>query len=367
MKNKKKRHIRTYAALLLCATVSMLLFLDDFVDFFLGVFAGFHQVDAEYAKNHYGDVSRIAGGISVLLILVFGVWIFFQIRKKIAKPIEQLAEGMQEVSRGNLQVRVPVNGDFEFEQIQESFNYMVEELDRAKQNEELMQKRNRELFAGIAHDLKTPMTMVLGYARLLEADIPKAERKKYLDTIIEQTEHTNTLLDSLLAYSKLENISYQLKKETKDIAECLRACVADFYPVLEKAQIQMELLLPDKQVEFEFDEVEMKRVFMNLLSNMVKHNPEGTSCIVELEEKRNVHDNETVIRIVVADNGPKIAADLQERLFDTFAVGDSSRNTKNGSGLGLAISKKIVERHNGTLLYVNELKPNYKGFVIELC
>lgn len=391
MKNKKRRKLRTYGTMLLCAFVCIFLFLEHFVDFFLGFFAGFYQavngvadaVDWEYAKTRYGTMSRIAGWITVILIIIIASLVYIQMKKKVAQPIEQLADGMRRVSQGDLAIRVPVNGDFEFEQMQESFNYMVEELDKAKQSRELMEQRNQQLYAGIAHDLKTPMTMIIGYAKVLEKnversleertkensdakqEIPPEDKLRYLKTIIEQTEHANALLDSLLAYSKLQNQSYHLQRERRDIAECLRTCVADYYPILEEAKIQMELLLPEGKVEFSFDEVEMKRVFANLLSNMVKHNPKGTACIIQLEEICTEADNK-VIRIVVADNGSKITEELQKILFDSFAVGDSSRNTKNGSGLGLSISKKIIERHDGEICYINDWKDGYKGFAINL-
>lgn len=368
MKNKGKRRIRSYVTMLFVVFICIVLFLNNFVDFFLGFFAGFYGVDSEYAKENFAGMSQIAGWVTLIILIIIALFFYRQIKRKVAQPIEQLADGMREVSQGNLDVRVPLNGDFEFEQIQESFNYMVEELDRANKNRELMEKRNQQLYSGIAHDLKTPMTMIIGYAKLLEREdaIAEEDRRKYLKTIIDQTEHTNALLDSLLAYTKLENSSYELKREKKDIVEFLRTCVADYYPILEEAQIQTELMLPENPMEFWFDEVEMKRVFTNLLSNMVKHNPKKTSCIIQLEEKSAPAEGGKFIEIVVADNGPKIPEDLQERLFDTFAVGDSSRNTKNGSGLGLSISKKIIERHGGELHYLNDWKEGYKGFKIKL-
>ena len=175
------------------------------------------------------------------------------------------------------------------------------------------------------------------------------------------------MLDSLLAYTKLENQSYQLKKKKQDIVECLRECVANYYPMLEEAEIQLELLLPEKEIICNFDNVEMKRVFTNLLANMVKHNPLKTACIIRLEEVCNEGDGEKKICIIVADNGPKIPCNLHSTIFDSFVVGDDSRNTKNGSGLGLSISKKIIERHSGKLFYINDWHDDYKCFMVELC
>ena len=368
MKNKKKRHLRSYIKVLFCICIGIAILLDDFVNFFLGFFAGFNDVDYEYAKANYEGVSQIAGWIAMVAAIFIGIIFYLRIKRKIAQPVELLAESMREVSQGNLDVRVPVDGDFEFGQMEESFNYMVEELEKAKHSRERQEQKNQRLYAGIAHDLKTPMTMIMGYAKILESgdQISQEDKNRYVKTIIEQTQHANALLDSLLAYSKLENQAYRLKREKKDIAECLRTCVADYYPVLEEAEIALELSIPEAPVEFYFDETEMKRVFINLLSNMVKHNPKRSACIIQLEEKAVSQNGEDIFRIVVADNGPKISEDLKEILFDTFAVGDSSRNTKNGSGLGLAVSKKIIERHAGKIYYVDTWKEGYKAFLIEM-
>ncbi len=171
-----------------------------------------------------------------------------------------------------------VDGEFEFGAMQNTFNEMAEELERAKRNKELQEKQNQQLYAGIAHDLKTPMTMILGYAKVLESkeDISREDKQKYLETIVKQTELANHLLDSLLAYARLGSSEYSMKPEEKDIAECLRTCVAEYYNHFEDAQIQIDLQIPEKQIPFPFDETEMKRVFYNLLSNMVKHNPPQT-------------------------------------------------------------------------------------------
>lgn len=102
------------------------------------------------------------------------------------------------------------------------------------------------------------------------------------------------------------------------------------------------------------------------MANVVKHNPIKISCIIQLEEVYDRKEDEKKIHIIIADNGPKIPEDLRDTMFDSFVVGDDSRNTKNGSGLGLSISKKIIERHGGSLYYINDWKDGYKCFRIDL-
>ena len=355
---------------LLAVCILLGFLLDNLKDFFIGFFAGWNEMsNIEDARIMYGNLGQMIGWIIIgTSLITIGVCCYKSLRRKVTEPIERLANNMNEVREGNLTIRTLVDGDFEIIDMQDAFNSMVEELENAKKIREMTEQKNQQLYAGIAHDLKTPMTMVLGYAKLLEQNnnVSDEDRNRYIRTIIEQTEHTNALLDSLLAYTKLENQSYQLKKKKQDIVECLRECVANYYPMLEEAEIQLELLLPEKEIICNFDNVEMKRVFTNLLANMVKHNPKNTSCVIRLEEVQDKKNGKKSIEIIVADDGPKISKDLQTTLFDSFVVGDESRNTKNGSGLGLAISKRIIERHNGSLYYIDDWRYGFKCFKIEL-
>lgn len=367
MKVKRKKRLRDYLSGLLFICFLVCIFADDFVDFFLGFFAGFYELEKEEAIRQYGELSRIVGGVALVVVVIILLFTFRRVRRKVTEPIEQLAVGMERVSQGELDVKVPTDGDFEFEEIQLTFNRMVEELDKAKKERELQEQQNQQLYAGIAHDLKTPMTMIMGYAKVLESNrnLPEEDAMRYLQTIVEQTQQANYLLDSLLTYAKLENPAYALIREQKDLAEILRSCVAGIYPTMESNGIEVELDIPEESVEFSVDEPQMRRVFLNLLTNMVKHNPVGTGCRIVLREKVELSQGEKGIQVIIADDGPKIGEELQQRLFESFVVGDSSRNTKNGSGLGLSICKKIIERHDGRIQYVDEWEKGYKAFVME--
>ena len=364
---KTKRRLRSYMTSLLIAVFSIIIFANEWEDLFLGFFAGLYGMGVEQAKTEFGELSRIVSASTLVLVGFFIFLIIRKMRRKITNPIEQMADGMKEVSRGNLDITVPTDGDFEFEQMQRTFNHMVKGLKSAREEKELQEQRNQQLYAGIAHDLKTPMTMIMGYAKTLQEKegLTQEDKKRYLQTIVDQTEQANRLLESMLTYAKLENQAYFMKKEKSDLAECLRSCVAGYYPTMEEAGIQIELEIPETVVEYEFDELEMNRVFLNLLSNMVKHNPKGTRCLVKLTEETI---SEKVKRncVVIADNGPKISEELRKNIFEAFAVGESSRNAKNGSGLGLAVCKKIVERHSGEIEYVENWQEDYKAFVIRL-
>ena len=244
---------------------------------------------------------------------------------------------------------------------------MTEQLRQAKQQNQMQEQRNQQLYASIAHDLKTPMTMMIGYAKALCQKETKAKEREdeYLGLIVEQTSHVNSLLDVLLAYARLQNQSYRLKLEKQDMGEALRTCIAGNYHGFEKQDMSLELEIPENEITFCFDGLEIRRVFTNLIQNMLKHNPKGTACKIQLKEKTYKDNQSHQLQIIFADNGPKVEKTICENMFLPFIVSDQSRNTKNGSGLGLSISKMAVERLGGIIYYEDNWEEDYKAFVIE--
>lgn len=330
-------------------------------NFSRGFYDGFVYGDKEVIKieEEWRDESRdnwadfiIRVGVAIVLCIV--------LYHELGKPILDLNAKMAKIAKGDLDSRVEESKFTEFEQIGNSFNAMAEALRAAEQEKKQQEKNNQQLYSNIAHDLKSPMTMVLGYARALErGDVPEEKKEQYVQTICEQTEHVNELLDVLLAYTRLENQSYQLKLEEKDLAEVLRSCVAGYYSAFEEHGSSLDIDIPEEACMYCFDELEMRRAFGNLLTNMVKHTELGTTCRVEMKTEGH-------IRISFMDYGGGLSAELKENLFKPFSVGDASRNTKGGSGLGLSIAKKVAERHGGRLKYEENVGQKGKAFVIEL-
>ena len=296
-------------------------------------------------------------GIFIIMISLLGYM-------RIVKPVRKISRSMARVRAGNLEEQIKSLDGMEFGIIEDSFNSMVTSLRKARELENDTNEKNRKLYAEIAHDLKTPMTMIMGYARVLkEGNLDEQTRNQYLDTIIEQTGNANALLEEMLEYAKLGSTEYKLSCEENDIAELLRQVTADNYIRFEEKQMTLDADIPQEPVMYSFDSAQMKRVITNLLNNAVKHNPAGIDVTVRLEDKRPSGEG---IVILISDNGPAIPSELKDSLFDPFRTGDDSRKTGNGSGLGLSISRKIVTLHGGTLDYSESVVPGYKSFVMTL-
>lgn len=357
--NKKRRFsIGTLLLTILFILVIVLALQTSVNDFAKGAADGWNST------GQLTDPDKIAVAAKVIVWVVFIAVIGTIVYLRIVRPVRKISKSMERVKEGNLDEQIKSLDGMEFGLIEDSFNSMVESLKKARELENDTNEKNRKLYAEIAHDLKTPMTMILGYARIIkEGDLDERTREQYLDTIIEQTGNANALLEEMLEYAKLGSTEYKLVKEECDIAEIVRQVTADNYIRFEEKNMTLDADIPQEPVMYSFDVAQMKRVITNLLGNAIKHNPEGVNVEVKLTDKRSSGEG---IEILVSDNGPAIDNELKEGLFEPFRTGDDSRKTGNGSGLGLSISRKIVTLHGGTLDYSETKIPGYKSFVIVL-
>lgn len=233
-------------------------------------------------------------------------------------------------------------------------------------NKKIFTETNRQLnernvlYANIAHDLKTPMTLILGFSQALkEGKIKDADKEDAVETIYTKTKKANELLDLLFQYTKLSTEEYQMHLKKMDICRLVRESVAMNYEIFEEKQMKIEVNIPKVPIIREVDHLEFSRVINNLLVNAYRHNKNGSRVLVSIIETGQK------IRIVVADDGAAIDPELKARIFEPFICADESRNSKDGSGLGLAIAEKIVEKHHGRLYVDDGIRGYTKGFVIE--
>lgn len=222
--------------------------------------------------------------------------------------------------------------------------------------------RNRNLMlSDIAHDLRTPMTTVAGYAKAIQDGMVTDPQKmdEYLSVIQAKSMRMNELINLLFEYVKLDSEGFHLDKKQLNLIELLRENAAMLYSDMEENGMELVIDLPEKEWKVEADRLQLSRVVTNLLTNAMRHNDTGTTILVQAE----CEDDKA--RIVIADNGKEIPPSVAEHLFEPFAMGDESRNSKGGSGLGLSIAAKIVAMHGWKLSLGNY--PGYtKAFFIDI-
>jgi signal transduction histidine kinase len=284
------------------------------------------------------------------------------VSKKVERPIHCLTEGMEQVMKGKLTTRLTFDTEHEFIQMRDTFNEMAEQMELNFNEKEEFEKRRNSLLSDIAHDLKTPMTTILGYATALTDGLihDQDKEKQYLEAIKAKSLHMDELIVLLFEYVKLDSKGFTLNLQISDLAELLRENIALLYTDFETKNIEIDMDIPDAIVNYEVDWVQFSRVIGNLLNNAIRYNPQGSVVTIQM-----VVDNK--IQIIIADNGAFIEKEIAEHIFDPFVTGDKARNTRSGSGLGLSIAKKIVTMHGGNLILDYKENPKYsKAFIISL-
>ena len=293
-------------------------------------------------------LTKVAFGVFGAAYIICMIIFVIVLRRKFYEPLEKLNKAMELLADGERKKTIDYSGPREFVDICDRFNVMISKLeDSENQRKKLMNDKER-MMADISHDLKTPITSIQGYAKALsDGIIPEGDKDKYIKIIYEKSKKLTDLINIFHEYSKLEHPDFTLTFEKVDLSEYLRAYIALKYEDIVENGFDIEVDIPEEEVEVKIDKVQLQRVFDNILGNSIKHNEKGTNIYVSLEERGDVCE------IIIADDGKGIPKEIADNIFEAFTVGDESRNSKQGSGLGLAIAKAIVDLHGGTI----ELEP----------
>lgn len=294
-----------------------------------------------------------------LLLILMNIPFLRFLMKHVDKPVQKIVEALNRLADGKYDEKIDFESRNEFDDIKDAFNSMSEKLETAEKIKQNAENERVLLFANMAHDLKTPITSIIGFSKALSDgiitdDIKKAE---YLTTINSKAVKMNDLIDRLFEYVKLESADNILHKENCDVAEILRNCLADVYAEYEDKKILLEIQIPEIPVIKNVDKIELSRVYTNLLNNVLKHNTSGINVLVKMDEDG---------KVLIADSGEPLPAEVQDSLFIPFVSGDKSRQSKNGSGLGLALAYKIMKKHSGDLRLLTQVEGYTKGFLAEI-
>ena len=242
----------------------------------------------------------------------------------------------------------------------------IDALEKVRDQERAALDAERNLmFSDFAHDLRTPIMTISGYAGALADGIvtdPEKE-KDYLETIRRKSGQMSELINLLFDYTKLGSVNFQLNKEKKDLHEVLREACGNAYDEIENAGMELLAEIPETPYFVSFDAAQISRVLNNLLINAVRHNPSGTQIAVGVKQMAGME------RIAIADTGVKIEKD-PALLFQPFVKGDDSRQEKKGekkgSGLGLSIAKKVADMHGWELELAQPFGNYTKAFILSV-
>ncbi|HML90661.1 MAG TPA: HAMP domain-containing sensor histidine kinase [Methylomusa anaerophila] len=293
-------------------------------------------------------------GVGIFFAVLIGIkevihFIFlWRLEKRIFTPIEKLRQGVDEISKGNYNIKIEYDKPNDIGLLIASFNEMAQKLYESEKIKAEYEENRKTLIANISHDLKTPITAIQGYIEaLLDGPVEHAETKnKYLKTIYHNTVYINKLIDDLFLFSKLDLQKLDFHFETVSIRDFMNDLMEEYKFDLEERKIRFQYL---DELEQDgcvgIDGKRFHQALNNIINNAVKHGPDNNLSI----EIKMYHRNDFVC-IDVRDNGPGIPADKLPFIFDRFFRIDPER-TKDfmSTGLGLAIAKELVEAHGGKI------------------
>lgn len=289
-------------------------------------------------------------GIVILLIVLVAMYQ----RSLISKPLVLLDSAMKDFAAGEHGNTVKYEGPREFQHVIDTYNDMSVQLKESEDRQHRMQEERQTMIADISHDLRTPVTVISGYAEALnEGMVPEEEVPHYLQAIRQKAGNLSELINSFYEYSRLEHPQFHLERVYADLCEYFRAYLAGKYEELEMQGYHLETELPDEVIMASFDPVHLRRIFENLITNSIRHNMEGITIFASMERK------DDHVRILIGDDGKGILEETRVRIFEPFEVGNEARTSGSGTGLGLAIAKKVVAAHGGTIRVMDEADPSW--------
>jgi len=292
------------------------------------------------------DSALIGGGIAIALALFLSTVLIVQI----LRPLRALSRATESIAEGDMPERVTLRTHDELGRLGDSFNQMLNSLRRSETVRQTMT-------ADIAHELRTPVTIIQGTLEAILDGIYEASEES-IAPIYEETLHLGRLIDDLRDLALAEAGELRLEKEPIDLAELVRQVAETAFLSREDAPT-LHLDLPKHLPNVTLDSKRFRQVIANLLSNAVRHTPTDGDVYVRV---RRLDDE---VEVSVADTGPGIRDEDLPHLFERFYRADPARGRSAGSGLGLAIVKQWVEAHDGTIAAGNR-KSGGARFVIHL-
>jgi signal transduction histidine kinase len=291
------------------------------------------------------------GALSLLLAFFLFVVATLLVRRFV-NPLAGVIYAARQVANGKLSTRISSEGPQDMRSLSESFNEMAASLERND-------RERRDLLADIAHELRTPLSVIRGRLEGIVDGIYKADDGQVVSLALEQTYLLERLVDDLRLLTLAETRQLHFEKKTVDLAQLSQHTIDMFSAEAQEKNISLALEKGNGNYTAELDPQRMEQVVGNLVGNSLRYIPDGGRVWLTLEE------TSSEVKLFVNDNGPGVAEDELPYLFDRFWRKDKSRTrSAGGTGLGLAIAKQLAEAQGGTI-HASNLREGGLQVVIE--
>lgn len=292
-------------------------------------------------------------GVFLLIGAANSIVVAVLLSRSLTKPLDELATAARDIGAQNLSRRVKVKGKDEIADVAKAFNEMAAQLEQAE-------TLRRNLLADVAHELRTPVTVLQGNLRAILDDVYPLEKDE-VARLYEQTLHLTRLIDDLRELAQAEAHQLPLNVTAVDVARLVKETAVTFQPMCESEGLTLRAELLGALPTIHADRARLQQSLNNLLNNAIRHTPAGGTITMQAEQLPGR------LQLRVIDTGEGITPEHLAHIFDRFYRIDAARSRDTGGiGLGLAIVKAIVEAHGGKVTAVSGGKNQGSQFTIHL-
>ena len=299
--------------------------------------------------------------ISLLFALLAFILGFMYLTKNKMLYIQELSNAVNVMSTGNLKYTAPIKGNDELTNLASSLNSMANEINIKIEEERKLEQMKNELITNVSHDLRTPLTSIIGYLGLAkQKNASDEEIDSYINIAYNKSETLKILINELFEYSKLQRPEKEMDFKYINIKDLLDQLIEEMVPMAKEHGLAIKKHFPNDDTFIFADGNKIVRVFENLISNAIKYSFKETPIII------SIHNYKDKVKITVENSVDSIEESEIEKMFERFYRFEKSRSSQTGgSGLGLAISKNIVSAHGGKI-YAESLEKDSITIVVEL-
>lgn len=321
-----------------------------------------YNAAADNSRQALGSINDMVP-VLVTLALTIGVILFtvyfLLLTKKFIVYLERISWGIQEISSGNFKTKINIDSEDEFTLIADKINKMAADVDQIFEDNRKSEHAKNELITSVAHDLRTPLTSIIGYLDLVSTgkNIDDAVKQKYVEVAYSKSKRLEKLIEDLFAYTNVSFGEVAMDYTEVDMVKFMNQLVDEFYPSFQDSGLEYEFTTNVNTAIVMADGNQLSRAIANLISNAIKYGKDGKRIKIKLWKENGK------VLVDIINYGRLIPDEDIENIFKRFYRVESSRSSETGgTGLGLAIAKSIIEMHGGTI----RARSNFDGTVFEV-
>lgn len=302
--------------------------------------------------------------IFFVVFIIITVILFYVFTRKIIRQMREINRNITLISDGNFKIKIPVATEDELGQIASNINIMSTKLEELITKERENEKVKNDMISNISHDLRTPLTSVMGYVELLQKHQydDKEICDNCIDIILKKCNELKNLVEDLLEFTSINYKGYKLKTESMNVINVVEQVIVSFIPTLEKAGMAFDIKAPDEKIFVNGDMSLIVRLFENIINNSIFYGKSGKRITIDVS---NIN---SMVSVKIINYGNKIPIEDQPYVFERFYRSEKSRNNNTGGkGMGLAIAKSIVEAHKGSIKVFSDDSETYFEIKLPNC